>query len=163
MIGLIASALAPMPFTTTEFEQICLLYLSGRPVRSLSRQFKVARSTLHKALVRRLGKQGSQRNRTGNVALQKEFLALYPEGSQYQLNTGCIAIVEEHLKSKRLSRNQKNVVRRWMATNLQTILEIDAKHATPLLTAHQEDRLSWDETSRYQDFRSDFEEGSYVA
>jgi hypothetical protein len=115
--------------TETVLDRVSLLFLRGRTVRSLARQFGIPKSTLHYHLLKKLGKGAKQEN------------------------SGSVAIVEEHLQGSYLSRNQKNQVRRWLASNLNRIIQIDATYDTPLLTTRKEQALSNAETGGMCDFR----------
>lgn len=118
----------------------CLLFVQGRTVRSLARQFNIPRSTLHDHLVRRLG-----------VGCQRSF-------------SGTIAVVDEYLQSPGLSRNQKAAIRRWMTQNFDKIVEMDADR-TPIYTNRKEQLLTDKECGSQCDFRSNLKrmEDGYVA
>lgn len=109
----------------------CLLFLKGRTVRSLAVQFSIPKSTLHYQLVKRVG-VGCQRR-----------------------DSGTVAVIEEHLKVSRLSRNQRNGVRRWLATHMEQIIVMDSAPNSPrLLTAHREQALTNQECGSRCDFRA---------
>lgn len=114
----------------SDLARACLLFLQGRTVRSLATQFNTPKSTLHYHLVKKVG-TGCQRR-----------------------DSGTIAVIDEHLKSPYLSRNQKNSVRRWMAANMNQIIELDATNAPRLLTLKREQALTNQECGSRCDFRA---------
>lgn len=124
------------PTTSDEtLSRACLLYLQGRTVRSLAVQFGIAKTTLHSLICKRVGK-GCQRN-----------------------GSGTIAIVDEYLKSPKLSGNQKSVIRRWLATNFQQMADLDAERGVPLYTNRKERMLTAQECGSRCDFRANLNRG----
>lgn len=109
-------------------QQFCSLYLENWSIRKLERRFKIARSTIHYHLVKRLGK-GCDRN--------PKF--------------GLIPIIREHLSG--LSPKQRAEVRCWLRQHHQEILSSDRNHPTRLLTSSSERQQSYQECWSGRDFR----------
>ncbi|MBE9178700.1 hypothetical protein IQ268_09020 [Oculatella sp. LEGE 06141] len=113
-------------------DRACLLFLRGWTVRALEKHLQTPRSTIHYNLKKRLGTKSKSRS----------------------TRQGALRIVEEHLKDGQMSSRQKAEVRRWMAANMQRIIEIDEAHDTRLLTAKAEKELARQECGSRSDFRA---------